>query len=69
MTDAPIRFVERLFASLGFTVHVTPSGPPRADGRQSYVAQLQGGEPEILRYLREVGFNRASRSAAPRRRC
>jgi tRNA-splicing ligase RtcB (3'-phosphate/5'-hydroxy nucleic acid ligase) len=59
VTDAPIRFVERLFASLGFTVHVTPSGPAREDGRRSYVAQLQGGEPETLRYLREVGFNRA----------
>ena len=58
VTDAPIRFVQRLFASLGFTVHVGPSGPPQADGRQSYVAQLQGGEPEILRYLRDVGFNR-----------
>ena len=29
-----------------------------ADRRQSYVAQLQGGEAEILRYLREVGYNR-----------
>ena len=55
VTDAPIRFVEALFASLGFVVHVTPS----SGGRQTYVAQLQGGEPEILRYLREVGFNRA----------
>ncbi len=59
VTDAAIRFVERLFGSLGFTVHVTPSGPPQEDGRQSWVARLQGGEAETLRYLREVGFNRA----------
>ena len=59
VTDAPIWFVERLFGSLGFDVTVAPSGPPREDGRQSYVAQLQGGEAEILRYLREVGYNRA----------
>ncbi len=58
VTDAAIRFVQRLFASLGFTVHVCPSGPVSDDGRQSYVAQLHGGEAEILRYLREVGFNR-----------
>jgi tRNA-splicing ligase RtcB len=66
VTDNAIRFVERLFASLGFVVHVAPSGPPRKHGRQTYVAQVQGGEPEILRYLREVGFNRAAakRSAA-----
>jgi len=66
VTDAAIRFVERLFASLGFVVHVSASGPPSEDGRQSYVAQLQGGEPEILRYLTEVGYNRcvAKRRAA-----
>jgi tRNA-splicing ligase RtcB len=59
ITDSAIRFVQRLFASLGFVVNVAPSGPPNADGRQSYVAQLQGGESEILRYLREVGYTRA----------
>jgi RNA-splicing ligase RtcB len=66
VTDAPIRFVQRLFASLGFDVNVTPSGPSHADGRQSYVAQLQGGERATVRYLREVGYNRcaAKRRAA-----
>jgi RNA-splicing ligase RtcB len=59
VTTAAIAFVARLFASLDFAVTVTPSGPARADGRQSSVAQLQGGEAEILRYLREVGYNRA----------
>ena len=58
VTDAAIRFVQRLFSSLGLKVNVTPSGPASDDGRQSYLAQLQGGEAEILRYLREVGFNR-----------
>jgi tRNA-splicing ligase RtcB (3'-phosphate/5'-hydroxy nucleic acid ligase) len=64
VTDAAIQFVRRLFASLGFVVNVTPSGAPHADGRQSYVAQLQGGESEILRYLREIGFNRAASKRA-----
>ena len=64
-TDNAIRFVARLFESLGYTLSITLSGPPRGD-RQTYAGQLLGGARETTRYLREVGFNlaRSKRVAA-----
>ncbi len=60
VTDAAITFIAQLFASLGFMVSIGKSGPQSADGRQSYVAQLLGGEPAFLQYVQAIGFCRAA---------
>jgi tRNA-splicing ligase RtcB len=57
-SDNAIRFVARVFESLGYVLSITPSGPAHA-GCQAYAGQLLGGAPETMRYLREVGFNLA----------
>jgi len=49
-----IEVVAGLLSSLDFTVGVT-----RSD-RGSYVAQVQGGEDEQIRFMAEVGFSRAA---------
>jgi tRNA-splicing ligase RtcB len=49
-----IEVVAGLLMSLDFTVGVT-----RSD-RGSYVAQVQGGEDEQIRFMAEVGFSRAA---------
>lgn len=64
VTDAAITFIARLFSSLAFQVSIGRSGPPSDDGRQSYVAQLLGGEPAFLRYVQEIGFCRAGHKRA-----
>jgi hypothetical protein len=59
---AAIDWLGRLVASLGFEHAITESGGPRPAGGRTWVLQVQGGESEQLRWLREIGFCRASRS-------
>ncbi|MDQ3933101.1 MAG: RtcB family protein [Actinomycetota bacterium] len=57
-TDNAIRFLARLFESLGYTLSITRSGPVRG-ACQTYAGQLLGGAGETVRYLREIGFSLA----------
>jgi tRNA-splicing ligase RtcB len=58
-TSNAIDFVVELFASLGFRMGVSVSGPARGDVT-TWVAQIAGGVGEQLRFLREIGFCHAA---------
>jgi tRNA-splicing ligase RtcB len=58
-TKHAIDLVVELFASLGFRMGVSVSGPARGDVT-TWVAQIVGGTHEQLRFLREVGFCHAA---------
>lgn len=50
-----INFIGRLFESLGYTVSIAHSGPPRNE-RQDFVLQILGGAEAQVRFLEEIGF-------------